>query len=213
MLQRTIVFAGDSTTDSHKKNTPDGMGQGYVSLVHNALIAFRPWEKNKIINAGVSGNTSRDLVARYATDVMDCRPDIVFCMIGINDVWRQIDMSADEKDLVYEKEYAENLEKICKMTCGKSKLFFMTPFFMERNPHDEMRILSDTYCAVMKSVGAKYSVPVVDMQAAFDEYMQHRPGISLSWDRVHPEPVGIHIIARKVWETLTEYLNATKSGK
>ena len=207
-IKRVIVFAGDSTTDAGKRNSTDGLGHGYVALVQNALKAFRPWEDVKVINAGVSGNTSRDLVTRYDADITACQPDIVFCMIGINDVWRRIDMSADEKDLVYEKEYTENLEKICKMTCGKSKLLLMTPFFMERNLHDEMRMLSDKYCAIVKSVGAKHSVPVIDVQAAFDEYMQYRPGITVSWDRVHPETIGAHIIARKVMEALNECFNA-----
>ena len=201
-VYRTIVFAGDSTTDAGKNSSPDGSGSGYVSLIKNALAAFRPWETNKVVNAGVNGNTSRDLLRRYDADVLSFNPDIVFCMIGINDVWRQIDLSADEKDLVYPEEYAKNLKLICEKTCGGSKLIFMTPFFMERNRQDEMRMLTERYIEIMRDTAKKCNVPIIDVQAAFDEYMNYRSGITVSWDRVHPEAVGNQIIARKVWEAL-----------
>ena len=41
-----IVFAGDSTTDADKNATGDGLGNGYVKLVRDALFAFRPSENS-----------------------------------------------------------------------------------------------------------------------------------------------------------------------
>ena len=76
----TIVFAGDSVTDAEKLTTEDGLGRGYVKLVRDALIAFRPAEEYRVINAGVNGNTSRELLARWEKDVSEKKPDILFCM-------------------------------------------------------------------------------------------------------------------------------------
>ena len=45
-------------------------------------------------NSGVSGNTSRDLLQRFDSDVVALNPDWVSICIGINDVWRQFDSPA-----------------------------------------------------------------------------------------------------------------------
>ena len=193
-----IVFAGDSTTDAGKTVTTDRLGEGYVKLVHDALIAFRPQAEYRIVNAGVSGNKSRDLLARWDADVMDCKPDAVFCMIGINDVWRHFDGLEFSDDLSTEKEYEENLIKICEKSKGIGQFVFMYPFFMERNASDEMRVMTDAYRKVMKRVADRYGRQVLDTQKVFDEYMKDRAGQSISWDRVHPNRIGSMLLARLV---------------
>ena len=47
-------------------------------------------------------------------------------------------------------------------------------------------------------LGEKRGINVIDLQKVFDEYMQGRPGQSISWDRVHPGSVGSMLIAREV---------------
>ncbi len=199
----TIVFAGDSTTDADKLNTDDRLGTGYVRFVQDELTAFYPQHIFKIINSGINGHTSRDLVNRWESDVTAHNPDITFCMIGINDVWRHFDYRGfpEEVDMPV-AEYEKNLTEIAQKAQGKSKLFFMTPFFMERNCEDEMRKLTDEYQGVMRKVAEKFSIPVIDIQAGFDEYMRYRPGQSISWDRVHPGTVGSHIIGKRVMHAL-----------
>ncbi|MEX0882779.1 MAG: GDSL-type esterase/lipase family protein, partial [Cyclobacteriaceae bacterium] len=39
-----------------------------------------------IINKGVGGNNSMDLLARIQPDIIDENPDMVFVMVGINDM-------------------------------------------------------------------------------------------------------------------------------
>jgi len=41
----------------------------------------------RVTNSGVSGNTSRDLLQRFDSDVVALNPDWVSICIGINDVW------------------------------------------------------------------------------------------------------------------------------
>lgn len=117
-----IVFAGDSTTDANKGE--DGIGNGYVRLVRNALIAFRPNEEFTVINAGISGNKSADLLERWDRDVTAYDPDIVFCMIGINDVWRHFDYLDPSDRFVSAKVYEKNLEAICEKA-KTTEIFFL----------------------------------------------------------------------------------------
>ena len=193
-----IVFAGDSTTDADKNATGDGLGNGYVKLVRDALFAFRPSENFRVVNAGVSGNTTLHLLKRWEKDVSSLKPDIVFCMIGINDVWRHFDYLDPLDKRISEEEYAENIGKICDLAEGAREFCLMTPYYMERNRTDEMRVLTEKYAARMKEAAKKRGINVIDLQKVFDEYMQGRPGQSISWDRVHPGSVGSMLIAREV---------------
>ena len=80
---------------------------------------------------------------------------------------------------------------------------FVSPFFMEGNRTDAMRQMTERYAAVMKKVADRRGLRFVDMQAAFDKFLQHRSGISISWDpRVHPGDTGSMIIARRLLEEM-----------
>ena len=194
----TIVFAGDSITDADKNTTWDGIGNGYVRLVRNALAAFFPQIGCRVFNAGVSGDNSRDLLARWEKDVDVKKPSVVFCLIGANDVWRYFDRLDPEKSLVSEEEYECNLTEICKKAERYEHFILITPYFMERNRSDEMRLLTERYAAIMHKVSQKFGLPVLDAQKEFDAYMEHRSGMSISWDRVHPGEIGSMLLARMI---------------
>lgn len=199
----TVVFAGDSTTDADKLLTGDQLGNGYVREVHSRLTAFEPQNRYTVFNAGVSGNTSRDLLARWDTDVCAHTPDVAFCMIGINDIWRQFDYGAAG---VLPDEFERNIRAVCEKGVGGGRLIWMTPYFMERNRADEMRQMTERYGAIVKKTAEEYGMTCLDMQAEFDVYMRYRPGQSICWDRVHPGLIGAQIIAEKVLQTLKSVL-------
>ena len=194
----TIVFAGDSTTDADKLSTGDRLGTGYVRLLKGMLNAFCPEIRSRVINAGVSGNTSADLLARWERDVIAEKPDLVFCMIGINDVWRHFDCFDPSRRQISAEEYERNLEAICERAKGARELCLMTPFYMEANRSDEMRIMTDRYINILKELAALHGLPVIDTQARFDKFMESRPGQSVSWDRVHPGAIGSVLLADEI---------------
>ena len=90
-----LVMIGDSITDVGRARpigegrADDALGRGYVMMVDALLGAVYPERLIRVINMGVSGNTTRDLKARWQTDVLDLKPDWLSIMIGANDVWRQ----------------------------------------------------------------------------------------------------------------------------
>ena len=110
-----IVFAGDSVTDVGRvrplgEGLFDSLGQGYVRIFNNFMCAWYPEIKLRVTNAGIGGNTSKDLFERFKTDVIDLNPDWVSICIGINDVWRQFDCPAIKELQVMPEEYEKNLE-------------------------------------------------------------------------------------------------------
>ena len=78
----TLVMAGDSVTDAGRvrpvaENRKEDLGKGYPALVDALLSACRPDLQMRIINAGISGNTSRDLLQRWDDDVLSFSPNYV----------------------------------------------------------------------------------------------------------------------------------------
>ena len=77
-----IVFAGDSVTDMGSAQPVgeglfDNVGQSYVRIIENMLSTWYPEVYLRVTNSGVSGNTSRDLLQRFDSDVVALNPDWV----------------------------------------------------------------------------------------------------------------------------------------
>ena len=71
-----IVFFGDSITESGRNLLdPNDLGVGYVKIAAGKLRLLYPDEKIEIVNRGVGGNRTADLLARVKEDVIDEHPD------------------------------------------------------------------------------------------------------------------------------------------
>lgn len=203
-----LVMTGDSISDAGRarpigQELFDNLGHNYIRYVNAMLGAWAPACNIRVSNTGISGNTSRDLLDRWQTDVLELAPDYVSIMIGANDVWRQFDSPLIHEQHVLPDEYRKNLEKLAEMTLPHVKgLIFMTPFFIEPRRDDPMRAMMDGYGAIVKEVAAKYGARVVDTQAAMDALTAHMPTARVSWDRVHPNATGHCALAKAFLEAM-----------
>jgi acyl-CoA thioesterase I len=71
----TIVGLGDSITDD---------SQSWLEILGALLEQRRPEDTFKIINAGISGDTTVHILSRFA-DVLRLEPDYIITLIGTND--------------------------------------------------------------------------------------------------------------------------------
>jgi len=196
-----LVFIGDSITDAGRARPVgegrDGLGNGYVAQVAALLTAVYPDWAIRVVNVGVSGNTVRDLRARWQTDVLALEPDWLAIMIGINDVWRQFDQPLLHEIHVHQEEYEATLRELVTRTRPLVRgMALMTPFYLEPHRDDAMRAQMDRYGAVVRAVAAGADAVLVDTQAAFDAVLRHLYPAALAWDRVHPTPAGHMVLAR-----------------
>lgn len=196
-----IVFAGDSVTDMESAQ-PIGeglferLGRSYVRVVENLLVARYPELNIRVTNAGTSGNTSRDLLARFDRDVAALKPDWVSICIGINDVWRQFDSPAIPDEQVMPEEYAANLESMIGKVKGAVKgIFLLTPYYMEPNREDKMRARMDEYCRICRELAEKHGCILVDFQEMYERFCRVRHSSCIAWDRVHPNQMGATLMA------------------
>lgn len=198
-----IVFAGDSVTDMESgqpvgEGLFDSLGKSYVRIIENMLVAWYPELNIRVTNSGISGNTSRDLLARYERDVTALKPDWVSICIGINDVWRQFDTPAIPEWAVLPDEYKENVEKMILSVKDSVKgVFLLTPYYMEPNREDMMRKRMDEYVEICRSLANKHGCILVDFQALYEHFLSIRHSACIAWDRVHPNQMGATLMARE----------------
>ena len=197
-----LVMIGDSITDCGRARPVgeglfEALGKGYVSLVDAHFQAAMPEKRIRVVNMGTSGNTVRDLKARWQTDVFDLAPDWLSIMIGINDVWRQFDCPYQTEWAVQLEEYRQTLSALVEQTQPRLKgLILMTPYFIEPNQNDAMRARMNQYGEVVRELAGQRQAVFVDTQAAFDQVLLHLHPMTLAWDRVHPNQAGHMVIAR-----------------
>ena len=196
------MFIGDSVTDCERAK-PEGegsfgaLGKGYVSFVDGLLQAVYPGLGIRVVNKGFSGNTIRDLRARWEEDVIAQKPDWLSIMIGINDVWRQYDAPSVKEWHVYLDEYEETLWKLVTKTKPYVKeIVLMTPFYLEDNEQDPMRRSMDRYGQAVKKIAEENKCLFVDTQAAFNVILKDIYPAAIAWDRVHPSTAGHMVLAR-----------------
>jgi len=196
-----LLMIGDSITDCGRAHpigegsTEHALGHGYVSFIGEILGRVCPEKSVHLINMGISGNTVVDLKNRWQRDVFDLQPDWVSVKIGINDVWREIEPSTPDSDRIPIDLFKQLLEELVKSTRTTVKgMILATPYLIESDATDPMRVKMDDYGRVVRDLSERYTTIFVDTQAAFDEVLAQHPRIPLAADRVHPNEIG-HMIS------------------
>lgn len=91
-----IVALGSSSTAGAGASRPEN---GYVAQIARALETQKRGGRIQIINAGVNGHTTGDMLRRLRPDVLDRQPDLVIWQTGTNDALRQIPIENFRRDL------------------------------------------------------------------------------------------------------------------
>src|SRR5690606_15681946 len=108
-----VLFQGDSITDCGRdRRSGDHLGWGYAMMAASWFSALYPERRVTFLNRGVSGDRTKDLVARWEEDCIALKPDWVSILIGINDTWRRYD-SGDPTPLEeFERNYRRLLTEV-----------------------------------------------------------------------------------------------------
>lgn len=199
---KTILFQGDSITDAGRNfNDPNCLGPGYVGLV-GAELEYENPQDYKIYNRGISGNRVVDLYARWKIDCLNLKPDILTILIGVNDVWHEIDnhngVDAEKFEKIYRMLIDETLQALPDI-----KIILMEPY-VKKGPATEAHI--DYFAAevakrqeAVRRIAADYGFMLVPLQSVFDEADEKAPTLWWTGDGVHPTRAGHEMIA-KTWK-------------
>jgi lysophospholipase L1-like esterase len=198
-----LLFIGDSITDCGRKRPigeggfDQALGNGYVSLVNAAITAIYPDFAIKVINMGVSGNTVLDLDSRWKRDVLALNPDWLSILIGINDVWWLFNQGWRPGNQPNINDYTQTLDALIhQVRPNLHGLILMTPYYLEPDFNDPLRMMMDRYGEVVKELASKHNAILVDSQAYFDRVLNWMDPFDLAPDRVHINLTGHMILTR-----------------
>ena len=203
---KTILFQGDSITDSKRDRAEDFYpGSGYATMIAGQLGFDNPGEY-QFINRGISGNRVSDLFARIKQDFINLKPDYLSILIGVNDVWHEIDsrngLSEEKYERIYDLLISEILEELPDI-----RIMILEPFVLEGTATQATPAQPDRWitfrdevprrAAAARRIARKHHLVFVPLQECFDYFAATVPADQLLYDGVHPTPMGHELIKRE----------------
>ena len=193
-----ILFQGDSITDTGRTDSADpaaSLGYGYPAKIAATLANDYSDLGVSVINRGISGNRTWDLLERWDKDCIDINPDYFSLLIGVNDTWRRYDSGMITTAEEYETNMRTLLDRVVKETIAK---IILLNIFLLDVTSDKAYMRPDLFekQEVISRLIKEYDVTYIDIQKKFDEMVANgTPMTDLSEDGVHPTDFGHSVIA------------------
>jgi len=195
-----ILFQGDSITDAGRREPAHApLGSGYVAHIAGLLAVRNPDLTVELINRGISGNRTPELLARWQEDCLDLRPQVVSIKIGVNDVWRKRG-PWNGQSYVPLPNYQEHLRNLCQQTLatGVRTLVLMSPTTIDANAESDLNQELGTYAAWVAIYAAEIGAIFVDVRSPLLRARAQHPTIPWTPDGCHPSAAG-HALLASVW--------------
>ena len=199
-----FLFQGDSITDAGRDNyeNPYATGTGYPRLLE-ADISFAQ-SGHEILNCGISGNRVVDLLARWKKDCLNLKPDVLTILIGVNDVWHELNWENGVSAEVFEQVYRILLKETLK-TLPNIRIILMGAYVIHGEATDEKWDVFDSEVRMRRDITRKlaeeFHLGYVDLQEVFDKAQEKELSVHWSQDGVHPTAAGHKLIAQAWKET------------
>jgi lysophospholipase L1-like esterase len=163
----------------------------YPHLLHRALKRRFPFAVVNVIVTAVGGENSASGAARFESEVLCHRPDVLTIDYGLND--RRVGLVRAEA--AWRTMIEGALER-------KVKVLLLTPT-ADKSQHpdaepEERRPLQE-HAAQIRALADEYGVGLVDSLAAFERYLADGGDLSdlLAWSN-HPNRAGHELVAREL---------------
>ena len=212
-----IVFLGDSITDGNwgnggarpavDRNNYDLnhiYGHGFQCEIASYYLEKYPQKHLKFYDRGISGDSIYKMSARFDSEVLSLRPDVISILIGINDTHRgpydNFDYAA------WTAEYRSVIDRALKAN-KDCRIILCTPFVEKRgaagrrDDYEQRRVVVEKMAGIVRSLAAEYGFTCVD----FFEQMDRMVATDKSgdrnywtWDGIHPTPQA-HLRMARLW--------------
>lgn len=186
-----IVCFGDSITGSYYHT---GGQRAWCEMLGLALQKSIPQANIEMINAGISGHTTVNALARIEQDVLSKHPHLVAVMFGMNDVTR-----------VPLEVFRGNMEAIVQrcQAIGASVLLCTPNSVIQNDPRPNGKLAE--YSQAIRQIAEQRQVLLVDV---FQIWQQLRDRDPEAWkllmsDAIHPNMNGHKRFAQSIAEAMT----------
>lgn len=193
MKKIKLLFQGDSITDAGR-NREDihDLGKGYPKYAAELLAIQHPDVEFEFIDLGISGNQTKDLVARLDQDFIEIQPDVVSIMIGINDVWHYAGKEWLDTDL-FEERYRTVLKALKKKT--SAKIMIIEPFLIPGTEKEYFREDLWKKIEVCRKLAREYADVYLPTDGLLQSAYLGDDPLTYASDGVHPTTKGAKFIA------------------
>jgi acyl-CoA thioesterase I len=208
---KRIVMLGDSITQGGE--SPGG----YVWLVRTYLNKLYPTAGIEVLNAGISGHKSTDMLARFQKDVLDKKPDLITISVGVNDVWHGYFDFANNRPIpegdgpngITLDAYTRNVEEMIRRgKAAGAKIVVLSTTVIYEDAQSKPNISVAGYNAALKRLAKKHGAGFVDFQKPFQKIIAAYRGTTgardnlLTTDGVHMNAAGNKVMAYTVLQGL-----------
>lgn len=205
------LFQGDSITDAGRVDEDEGQGSCLFGYGYPILVASEMLRKNKgqyeFINRGISGDRIVDVYARIKCDIINLKPDVMSILIGVNDVWHELNEQNGVDTPKFEKVYTMLIEEI-KEALPDIKIIILEPFVLygegSKRYYDDFRKGVEEKAAVAKRIADKYNLAFVPLMKQFDDAASDGDTAYWTTDGVHPTAAGHQIIKEELLKALNK---------
>lgn len=186
-MVKTIVFFGDSLTAGYGVQST----QSFVSLLENKINTL--FSNYRIINAGVSGDTTKTALERLPR-ILQHDFDIFVIGLGANDMLRfqpAQNIQNNLQEIITQTRRQNPKTEILLLGMELPKKFTLEPAIPYQN--------------IYKELSESNAIPLVPciLQDVFG-----KPNYNLQ-DRIHPNAKGYELIAKRIWPELFDLLQQT----
>ena len=203
---KTILFQGDSITDTCRKDEYIcHLGMGYPLLVASRLGLDRP-NCYSFFNRGVSGYRIVYIYAQIKRDIINLKPDVMSLLIGVNDVWHELDSKNGVDTPKFKKIYKMLLDEILTALPG-IKIILMEPFVLKgqytKPFYEAFRAQVKEKAIAVRQIAEEYQLPFISLQEELKALTKFAPAEYWLLDGVHPNFYFHQYIADRWIETFT----------
>ncbi len=199
---REIMFQGDSITDVGRRaenGSLTAIGQGYA-LISSAYFSAKYPGEFTFENRAASGSRIVDLYARIKANGWNDNPAVLSILIGVNDVWHELDWKNGVSPRRFRNIYRMIIEDTFVESPG-TKLLIMEPFVLKGTANeakwDRFEPMVYENAAIVKEVAAEYGQVFLPLQEVFNKACEKAPASHWIGDGVHPTPAGHQLIANE----------------
>ena len=171
---RTLVCFGDSLTEGV-------IGAAYVDILRERLPAAI-----RVINAGINGDTTINLLRRFERDVVPYRPDLVVILVGLNDLTTAYGWPSNRAyyrfvkrvpialtPALFARAYQRLIAELRQHTGAQLALCTLTT--VGERPGHPFQVYIDAYSTVVRALAEREHLPLIDLRSAFQMALQEDP--------------------------------------
>src|SRR5215212_3269927 len=171
---KTLICFGDSLTEGT-------IGASYVDILRQRLPAAI-----RVINAGINGDTTINLLRRFERDVVPYRPDLVIILVGLNDLTTAYGWPSNRAyyrfikrvpialtPALFARAYQRLIAELCQHTTAQLALCTLTT--VGEQPDDPFQVYIDAYSTVVRALAQREHLPLIDLRQAFRAALREDP--------------------------------------